>query len=52
MTIATCTISGNSAGNGGGLENSGTAELTDCTVSGNSAENGARSGELRHGGAH
>ena len=36
-TLTDCTISGNSAGIGGGLANYGTADLTDCTFSGNSA---------------
>ncbi len=31
---------GSTSGNGGGLENLGTATLTDCTVSGNSASSG------------
>ena len=38
LTLTGCTISGNSAGQGGGgLYNSGTATLTDCTFSGNAA---------------
>ena len=38
-TLTDCTLSGNSASSGGGLENLGTANLilTDCTLSGNSA---------------
>jgi hypothetical protein len=50
MTLADCTVSGNSAGGtgGGGLFNLyGQATLTDCTVSGNSAVNG---GGLSNGG--
>ena len=37
--MTNCTVSGNSATNGGGLDNSGaaTVTLTNCTVSGNSA---------------
>ena len=38
LTLTGCTVSGNSAGlGGGGLDNSGTANLTDCTLSGNYA---------------
>jgi hypothetical protein len=42
LTLADCTVSGNSAaGQGGGLqEYGGTLSLTDCTVSGNSAPDG------------
>ena len=37
ITVSGCTISGNSAGlRGSGLDNVGTATLTDCTISGNS----------------
>ena len=37
-TLTNCTVSGNSAGQGGGLENVyGMTTLTNCTVSGNSA---------------
>ena len=38
-TLTNCTVSGNSACNGGGLfsGNYGTTTLTNCTVSGNSA---------------
>ena len=45
-TITDCTISGNSASDGGGLEsvggvfNNGAVTITDCTISGNSAQNG------------
>jgi parallel beta-helix repeat protein len=40
-TFSALTISGGSTtGSGGGLENYGTATLTDCTISGNSALNG------------
>ena len=46
-TLTDCTISGNSAAYGGGLENSGTAMLTNCTISGNSARNGGGRGERR-----
>ena len=35
-----CTISGNSAGNGGGVVNTGTATLNGCTISGNAATYG------------
>jgi parallel beta-helix repeat protein len=38
--LTNCTVSGNSAQNGGGLMNYATATLTGCTVSGNSARNG------------
>ena len=39
VTLTDCTVSGNSAGiGGGGLYNhGGTTTLTDCTISGNSA---------------
>jgi hypothetical protein len=37
LTLTDCTISGNSAFNGGGLDDRGTATLTDCTISGNAA---------------
>ena len=41
MTLANCTLSGNtvtgSGGVGGGLWNNGTTTLTNCTVSGNTA---------------
>jgi hypothetical protein len=37
LTLAGCTVSGNSAEYGGGLTNTGTAILTDSTVSSNSA---------------
>ena len=37
-TLTDCTVSGNSAANGGGLYSlGGTTTLTDCTISGNSA---------------
>ena len=40
-TLTNCTVSGNSASNGGGLYNGGgTTTLTNCTVSGNSAGGG------------
>ena len=42
-TLTNCTVSGNSAGYGGGgglYNNGGTATLTNCTVSGNSAADG------------
>ena len=39
-TLIDCTLSGNSAGNGGGVYNDGTATLTACTISGNSANKG------------
>jgi hypothetical protein len=39
-----CTVSGNSAGAGAGIYNSGTLTLTDCTVSGNSADEGVGGG--------
>ena len=41
-TLTGCTVSGNSAGDGGGVfnDNGGTATLTDCTLSGNSATTG------------
>jgi hypothetical protein len=37
LTLANCTVSGNSAPFGGGISNTGTLTLTHCTVSGNSA---------------
>jgi len=37
LTLAGCTLSGNSADYGGGIFNSGELTLTDCTISGNSA---------------
>ncbi len=40
-SISGLTISGGfTTGNGGGLENDGTATLTDCTISGNTADGG------------
>ena len=36
LTLTDCTLSSNSSPNGGGVLNSGTADLTDCTISGNS----------------
>jgi hypothetical protein len=48
--MAGCTISGNSAGSqGGGLNLTGSATLTDCTISGNTAQQGA--GLISYGGA-
>ena len=47
MTIANCTVSGNSTSGtsdkGGGIYNTGTATITNCTISGNSSD--AASGE-------
>ena len=40
LTMSDCTLSGNTAGDGGGVNNAGTANLTDCTVSGNSRRRG------------
>jgi hypothetical protein len=37
LTMASCTVSGNSATKGGGLYNNATLALTDCTLSDNSA---------------
>ena len=37
VTLTNCTVSGNTAGFGGGMSNSGTANLTGCTLSGNTA---------------
>ena len=45
LTMANCTVSGNSSGgNGGGLLNSGTLTMTDCTISGNSLKSTDRFG--------
>ncbi len=42
VAVDNCTISGNSAGNGGGIYNDGgTVATTGCTISGNSAPTGA-----------
>src|SRR5437764_1043208 len=43
VTINSCTISGNSAGLGGGIFNGGTLTITSTTVSGNSASTGGGS---------
>ena len=40
-TLIDCTISGNSADDGGGVYKLGAATLTDCTISGNSANEAA-----------
>ena len=40
MTINNCTVSGNSAGLGGGIFNGGTLTIANSTVSGNSASTG------------
>ncbi len=37
LTMTDCTVGGNSAGAGGGVDNSGTATLTDCAFTGNYA---------------
>ena len=52
-TFTDCTISGNSAGDGGGLYNTtGTFKLTDCTISGNTAEGGGGLDNSGDGHAH
>jgi len=48
-TLTNCTVSGNSASNGGGLWSCGTAMLTNCTVSGNSASGYFGGGLYNHG---
>jgi len=40
LTLTNCTLSDNSASEGGGISNSGALTLADCTLSGNSAEDG------------
>ncbi len=40
LTLTDCTISGNSAGQGGGLQNGGTVTLMDCAITGNTARLG------------
>ncbi len=51
-TLTDCSISGNSAESGGGLENGdgATITLTNCTISGNSASGSGSSGRRRRGG--
>ena len=52
-TLSDCTISGNSAGYGGGLFSDGTLTLDHCTISGNSAiRRGRRRVDRRHGDDH
>ena len=51
VSISGLTITGGSAGDGGGISNSGTLTLTDCTLSGNSATAGGAGGGIsNHGG--
>ena len=40
LTLTDCTVSGNSATDGGGVSNAGTTTATNCTLSGNSADYG------------
>jgi hypothetical protein len=40
LTVSSCTLSGNSAGSGGGIYNQGMATVNNSTLSGNSADSG------------
>ena len=51
MTLADCTVSGNTSTGGGGVNNTATATLIGCTLSGNSANSGgglSESGSTDH----
>jgi predicted outer membrane repeat protein len=50
LTMNKCTVSGNSAGSGGGISSSGKLTITDCTVSGNSAAGGGVGGGILNSG--
>ena len=50
VTLANCTISGNSAFKGGGVDNGGTAILTNCTISGNKLHQAGGGGDPPFGG--